>query len=69
MDQVALDVPAMCSQDCERAVTTALINVPGVHWATAAYRKGVVGVQFDPSVTDVTDLLEAVEAAGYVETH
>lgn len=65
MEQIALEVSELHSRECERAVTTALINVPGVQWATAASPSGVVGVQFDPGVTDLAELLEAVEAAGY----
>ena len=65
MEQVALDVPELRSRECERAVTSALINVPGVEWATAASPTGVVGIQFDPQRTDLAELREVVEAAGF----
>lgn len=68
MEQVALDVPTMHSQECERAVTAALINTPGVSWATAASTTGVVGVQYDPRTTDLTELREAVQAASFQST-
>lgn len=66
MEQVALDVPELHSRECERAVTSALISVPGVQWAAAtASPSGAVGVQFDPHVTNLSELREAVEAAGF----
>lgn len=65
MEQVALDVPEMESPECERAVTTALINVPGVHWATAAADAGVVTARFDPEVATVDLLREALETTGF----
>ena len=66
MEQVALDVPGLGSRDSERAVTSALISVPGVQWAAAtASPTGVVGVRFDPGKTDLAELREAVEAAGF----
>lgn len=65
MQQVAFGVSELRSRECERAVTSALISVPGVEWATAASPSGVVGVQFDPQRTDMAELREVVEAAGY----
>jgi copper chaperone CopZ len=66
MEQIAFDVPELRSRDCERTVTSALINMPGVQWAAATGApSGVVGVQFDPRETDAAELFEAVEAAGF----
>ncbi|MCU4799977.1 heavy-metal-associated domain-containing protein [Halobacteria archaeon HArc-gm2] len=68
MQQVALDVPGVRSRDAERAVTSALINLPGVQWVATSSPTGVVGIRFDPAATELKELLEAVEAAGYPST-
>lgn len=65
MEQVALDVPDLASRECERAVTTALINLDGVEWATATADPGVVAARFDPAVVGVDALRGAVEAVGF----
>lgn len=65
MEQVALEVSDLDSRERERAVTSALINVPGVQWATASSRAHAVSVQYDPGTTDLRDLQEALEASGY----
>jgi|AntDeeMinimDraft_5_1070356.scaffolds.fasta_scaffold00103_29 copper chaperone CopZ len=68
MQQVALDVPGVRSREAERAVTSALINLPGVQWAATSSPTGVVGIRFDPAATELQALLEAIEAAGYPST-
>ena len=70
MEQVALGVPDIHSRECERAVASALINIPGVQWASAsASPSGVVGVRFDPHQTELSEIREAVEAAGFKSSH
>lgn len=65
MEQVAITVPGMDSPDRERAVTSAIISVPGVQWATAIATDGVVAVGFDPVATDVDELREAVASTRF----
>jgi len=65
MGQIALEVSSMTSSECERTVTSALINVPGVSWATADHVTGMVGVNYDPAQVDSNELRDAVSVAGY----
>jgi len=65
MEQIALEISPMHSSECERAVASALINVPGVYWATADHETGMVGVSYDPAQVDSNELRDAISVAGY----
>ena len=65
MEQIALEISTMESYECERVVTSALINVPGVYWATADHDAGMVGVSYDPAQVDSNELRDAVSVEGY----
>jgi len=65
MEQIALEISAMESCECERVVTSALINVPGVYWAAADHDVGMVGVGYDPAQVDSNELRDAVFVEGY----
>jgi copper chaperone CopZ len=65
MEQIALEIASMESCECERAVTSALINVPGVYWATADHQSGKVGISYDPVQVDSNELRDAISVEGY----
>jgi copper chaperone CopZ len=65
MEQIALEISPMEGAECERVVTSALINVPGVYWATADHATGMVGISYDPAQVDSNELRDAVSVAGY----
>jgi len=69
MEQIALEISSMESAECERVVTSALINVAGVYWATADHATGMVGVSYDPAQVDSNELRDAVSVAGYSAPH
>lgn len=57
----------METSECERAVTSALINVPGVYWATADRRTETVCISYDSEEVNLDELRDAVSASGYPE--
>lgn len=65
MEQCSLAVSAMESGECERAVTSALINVPGVYWATADRQTQSVCISYDPEEVNLDELCDAISVSGY----
>lgn len=66
MKTIRLDIAGMSCAHCVHAVNTALRDVPG-----ATVREVGVGwaeVEFDPSLTSVSHLIDAVGDAGYEAT-
>jgi copper chaperone CopZ len=59
-------VAGMTCSGCEYNVTTALKLVPGVLEAEADHVSGETHVRFDPGMTTLAHLAEAVRTTGYV---
>ena len=68
-DQLAvIRVEGMHCHKCERAIQKALSALPGVHEVEVDFASGQASVLFDRAATQVSDLMEAVNAAGYHAT-
>lgn len=60
-----LSVTGMMCEHCEKRVTTALLQLPGMHKAQADAKNNTVVCEFDESQTTVDQIRETVEDVGY----
>lgn len=65
MSTTTLRVTGMHCSSCSMLVTMNLEDVPGVASATCDHVTGRTSVEYDPAVATISDLVKAVEAAGY----
>ncbi|MGH8887734.1 MAG: cation transporter [Egibacteraceae bacterium] len=63
--RVQLEVTGMHCASCGLLIDDALEDLPGVLEAVTHVRRGRTEVRFDPSLTSVAELLDAVRAVGY----
>ncbi len=66
--ETLFDVMGMSCPSCIRHVNAALADLDGVEKVEVRLRDGKVLVQHDPSVANVTTLIEALREAGYEST-
>lgn len=64
-ETVNIPVEGMTCFTCEFAVSSALRKTEGVVDARASVRKGKARVNYDPSKTDIEQLIEAINKTGY----
>ena len=68
-DQFALiKIEGMHCHKCERAIQKSLAAMSGVHEVEVDFNSGQVSVLFDPHEASVSQLMEAVNGAGYRAT-
>ncbi len=68
-DQLALiRIDGMHCHKCEKAITKALSNLPGVFEVEVDFNASLASVLFDRSQVTVPQLMEAVNEAGYQAT-
>jgi copper chaperone CopZ len=68
-DQFAvLKIEGMHCHKCERAIQNALSSNPGVHEVEVDFASGQASVLFDRASVSISELMEAVNAAGYRAT-
>ncbi len=60
-----LHAGGMTCSNCERALTDAVLTVPGVEACTAEHASGRVVVTFDPSRTNAARIADAIRRIGY----
>ena len=65
MQERTIKVNGMFCPHCEVTVAKALKGITGVEEARASYSKGEATVTYDPSLTSVAQLHEAIISAGY----
>ncbi len=63
-----LDVPGMTCKFCPITIRRALNKVPGVIEAKAEFKTKTATVTYDPSKTNVEELMKATANAGYKST-
>ncbi len=63
--KVKLKVEGMSWTTCESVVRRVLMKVPGVKSAMADYQNGEALVEYDPKLTNLEVLAEAVTQKGY----
>lgn len=68
LEEITLSVPGMDCPMCPVTVRRALNRVEGVIDAKADLSAGEARVRFDPALTDVDQLVAAVEDAGFSAT-
>lgn len=70
LEEVTLSVPGMNCPMCPITVRRALINVDGVAEADAdaSLKTKEAHVRFDPALTDVDQLMAALESSGFSAT-
>jgi copper chaperone len=66
--KIELNVANMTCPSCVGHVNRALAEVDGVTKVEMRLREGKVLVQYDPTVADVSTLVEALRDAGYEST-
>lgn len=64
-EKVIIDVPSMHCTSCPYIVEQILVNLEGVQSADAEFKSRTVAVTFDPRLTGVPAMLEALEKGGY----
>lgn len=64
-ETLRLEVTGMRCASCGLLVDDALEDLPGVLEATSDAKRGRTKVRFDPAVTSVDQVLDAVRAVGY----
>ncbi len=65
VQKVKLDVKGMTCDGCATGVQMALKKVEGVKNAKVSFEANAAEVEFDPSVANVDNLVEAVKQAGF----
>jgi copper chaperone len=65
MDAITMKVKGMTCQGCVHSVTSVLQAVPGVDTVHVSLATGEAQVSFDPAKTNVAELAELVEEAGF----
>jgi copper ion binding protein len=65
MEKVALKVQGMTCNGCVASVSRVLKAVPGVEQADVSLQPGQATVTFDAARTNVQELRDAIEDAGY----
>ncbi|MBQ9155819.1 MAG: sulfite exporter TauE/SafE family protein [Eubacterium sp.] len=60
-----IQVKGMFCEKCERRISRALLNLPGVLKANASFKNADVEVIWEPDRTDEDSLYKAIEEAGY----
>lgn len=58
-------VTGMTCAGCEETIKLALQQTPGVRAAEVSYDRGEAVVEYDPSVTDITEIRKAIDETGY----
>jgi Cu+-exporting ATPase len=68
-DQFALiRIEGMHCHRCEVAITKALMNFVGIHEVEVDFASGQASVLYNPRIATVSQMMEAVNEAGYVAT-
>lgn len=65
MEDVSIKIKGMMCEHCEKTVSEAAKSVNGVTRASADYKKGLVLVSYDTSITDIESIKKAIIASGY----
>ena len=65
MEQSIIYVEGMACEHCVKAVTNALITLPGVEAVAVDLEAGTVMVEHDPEVAPLDKLKTAIEDQGY----
>jgi copper chaperone len=65
MDAITIKVKGMTCQGCVHSVTSVLQAVPGVDAVHVSLATGDAQVSFDPAKTNVAELAEMIEEAGF----
>jgi copper ion binding protein len=65
MSEAKIRIKDMHCANCARTIENAVSKVEGVKNAKADYTKGMAEVEFDPSKTNVSKIMQAIKNAGY----
>ncbi len=65
MKETTIKVQGMTCQHCVKAVSGALIKLPGVKDAQVNLEKGEVTVSYDDGLVNVQAMKDAIEGQGY----
>lgn len=66
VQRIVIDVKGMTCDGCEQHVSGALRKVPGVASATASYTDAAATVTYDPTRTNIEQLMAAIDSTGYM---
>lgn len=62
---VIIKVEGMHCHRCEQAIQRVLLAKPGVHEVEVDFLSGQASVLYDPDMSNVRELMDAVKSAGY----
>ena len=65
LEKTIIHVEGMCCEHCVKAVTNALIALPGVDGVTVDLEAGTATVEHDPAEAPLEQLKGAIEDQGY----
>lgn len=65
MDNITINISGMTCSGCANSVERALKNVSGVSSVQVDFAKNCASISFDSSQTNLSQLTEAIENAGF----
>lgn len=65
VQRIVIDVKGVTCEGCEQHVSGALRKVPGVASANASYVEATATVTYDPTRTNIEQLMAAIDSTGY----
>ncbi len=64
-ESVSIEVSGMKCGGCENTINTAVSAIDGVLSVKASHQEKRVDVEFDPDKTDIEEIEDAIEDAGF----
>jgi mercuric ion transport protein len=65
LETIVFNIEGMTCSSCEEHVHHSIIELGGIHSASASYEQGQATIQFDKTKTDVAEITKAINATGY----
>ncbi len=65
MEKVTLEIEGMTCNGCVKSVNKVLESLSGVSSVHVTLQPGEAQIEFDPNLTDINTLKQAIEGAGF----